>query len=195
MQGPAESGVEKMTPRRDQTQTQTETFRFFQKVDVPTTASGAALSLGNTEQIRQRPWATLPLPLLEGLGLFFVPQLETGSCPCLSRELLCDRRRKSQATPDWSPPMPHALCLPHCARQSPGRRAWGTWKPSPPSEQGPRVPAPPPEVAAVSARSRAFRGTRIARPQDREALSLKHGPPPRSRKDHMLGGPEVSWNC
>lgn len=122
LQGPAESRVEKMTPPRDQTQTRT--LLLLPEGGCSHRGPCAALSLGKSEQIRQRPWATPPLPWLEGLGLFFVPQLETGSCPCLGRKLLCDRRRKSQATPERSPPMPHALHLPNCALPEP-RRVWG----------------------------------------------------------------------
>lgn len=87
--------------------------------------------------------------------------------------------------------MPHVLRSCYRACQSPGGRgACG-------SPRHPACGAPEAwhhrEGWQLSApRRRAFRGTRIARPQDREVLSLQHRPPPWSIKDHMLADPRDS---
>lgn len=88
------------------------------------------------------------LELVKGLGLF-VPQLETGSCPCRSRKLLFGRRRKSRAAPRGAP---SATCSEFLLPRLPEPRwAWGPRKPLPPSEWGSRGRAlPPGEVTAVS---------------------------------------------
>lgn len=70
-----------------------------------------------------------------------------------------------------------------------GRGARGS--PCHPASGAPEAWHPRERWPLSAPRRRAFRGTRIARPQDREALSLQH-PPPCSRKGHMLGYPEVS---
>ena len=134
-------------------------------------------------------------PCYKGLGLLFVPQLEMGSCPCLSRKLLFGRRRKSQATPERSPPPQcHMLCISPTAPARAQVGVGGLGSPCHPASKAPEAWHHRQRWRLSAPRRRAFRGTRIARPQDREALSLKHGPPPQSRKDHMLGGPKVPGN-
>ena len=89
-------------------------------------------------------------PCWKRLGLLFVPQLQMGSCPCLSGNLLFGRRRKSQG--DAGEELPDATraefllaCLPE------PRWVCGLRKPLPPSERGSRGLAPEGEGADVSA--------------------------------------------
>lgn len=88
------------------------------------------------------------------------------------------------------PPVPHVLRSSYRACQRAGGRG-ARGSPGHPVSGVPEVWHHW-ERWQLSAPSRStFQGPRIARPQDRERLSLQHRPPRWSRKDHMLGDPEV----
>lgn len=95
-------------------------------------------------------------PCWKRLGLLIVAQLQTGSCPCLSRNLLSGRGRKRQG--DVGEELLDAACSELLLQCLPGPR-WvcGLRKPLPPSERGSRGLAPEGEVADVSTKKSILR--------------------------------------
>lgn len=149
-------------------------------------ASRPAPILGKSKPIGQGPWAALFLLLLER-AWSVCSRIRNG--PCQSKKLLFGRRRKSRAAPREAP---NATCSEVLLPRLPEPRwAWGLRKPSPPSEWDSRGLAPPGEVAAVSAAETSIPRHKNSPTARQGGAVSQHRPPPWSRKNHMLGDPEV----